>query len=228
MDRFFTLLDNVTYMKHEHIQKEKEYGIPWRSAFKVELHEISQALHARTMSESEAEEMDEDPFVVMHKIVRQDSVDAATFDSRCQADLLFMLVNQLEFLEIGVYTIKKMLKESDLTLFNDIKKLVRGALKKTHLEFNPQSDNYKEDDLNEKAEREAAKKIRLDALRKNSKIKKGVKKSDLEAVYRELFDIMDTSEDKILQPNEFKNFMQVNYELHGITHETSGDNDHKI
>jgi hypothetical protein len=35
------------------------------------------------MSESEAEEMDEDPFVVMHKIVRADSVDAATFDSRC-------------------------------------------------------------------------------------------------------------------------------------------------
>ena len=63
-----------------------------------------------------------------------------------------------------------MLKESDLTLFNDIKKLVRGALKKTHLEFNPQSDNYKEDDLNEKAERDAAKKIRLDALKKNSKI----------------------------------------------------------
>jgi hypothetical protein len=151
MDRFFTLLDNVTYMKHEHIQKEKEYGIPWRSAFKVELYEISASLHARTMSESEAEEMDEDPFVVMHKIVRQDSVDAATFDSRCQADLLFMLVNQLEFLEIGVYTIKKMLKESDHSLFNDIKTLVRGALKTTHLEFNPQSDNYKEDDLNEKA-----------------------------------------------------------------------------
>jgi hypothetical protein len=34
MDRYFTLLDNVTYMKFEHIQKEKEYGIPWRSAFK--------------------------------------------------------------------------------------------------------------------------------------------------------------------------------------------------
>lgn len=37
MDRFFTLLDTVTYMKHEHIQKEKEYGIPWRTAFKTEL-----------------------------------------------------------------------------------------------------------------------------------------------------------------------------------------------
>jgi len=207
MDRFFTLLDNVTYMKHEHIQKEKEYGIPWRSAFKTELYGIAGELHARTMSESEAEEMEDDPFVVMHKIVRQDSVDAATFDSRCQADLLFMLVNQLEFLEIGVYTIKKMLKESDFALFEDIKLLVRGALKKTHLEFNPESDNYKEDDLNDKLEREAAAKLRLDALKKGTKIKKGILKTELEAIYRELFDIMDTDGDKILSQAEFKCFM---------------------
>lgn len=106
-----------------------------------------------------------------------------------------MLVNQLEFLELGVYTIKKMLKEPDFTLFDDIKQLVRGALKKTHLEFNPKSDNYKEDDLNDKAEREAAAKIRLEHLKKNSKIKKGVKKSDLEATYRELFGIMDSNND---------------------------------
>jgi predicted DNA binding CopG/RHH family protein len=88
-----------------------------------------------------------------------------------------------------------MLKEPDYTLFDDIKMLVHGALKLTHLEFNPQSDNYKEDDLNERAEREAALKIRLEHLKKNSKIKKGVKKSDLEATYRELFDIMDSNSD---------------------------------
>ena len=88
-----------------------------------------------------------------------------------------------------------MLKEPDFTLFGDIHTLVRGALKKTHLEFNPHSDNYIEDDLNEKAEREAAARIRLDNLKKNNKIKKGVKKSDLEATYRELFDIMDTDQD---------------------------------
>ena len=37
MQRYITLLDNATYMPCEHIQKEKEYGIPWRSAFKAEL-----------------------------------------------------------------------------------------------------------------------------------------------------------------------------------------------
>jgi len=40
-----------------------------------------------------------------------------------------MLVNQLEFLEIGIYTIKKMLKEPDFTLFDELKTLVRSALK---------------------------------------------------------------------------------------------------
>lgn len=139
-----------------------------------------------------------------------------------------MLVNQLEFLELGVYTIKKMLKESDYSLFNDIKTLVRGALKKTHLEFNPLSDNYKEDDLNEKAVKEAAKKVRLETLRKGSKIKKGIKKQELEATYRELFDIMDDDGDMILSQKEFRSFMQVNYELHGITHDTATESDHKI
>ena len=54
--------------------------------------------------------MDEDPFMVLHKIVRQDTIDASTFDSRCQADLLQMLVAQLELMELGIYTLKKLLK----------------------------------------------------------------------------------------------------------------------
>ena len=37
MQRFVILLDNAAYMPLEHVQKEKEYGIPWRSAFKAEL-----------------------------------------------------------------------------------------------------------------------------------------------------------------------------------------------
>ena len=114
MERFFDLLDNVTYMKHEHIQKEKEYGIPWRSAFKKELIELVDETHRRLIGE-ENEILDEDPFMVMHKIVRQDAIDAATFDSRCQADLMMMLVDQLEYMEIVAYQIKKLLKTPDYT-----------------------------------------------------------------------------------------------------------------
>ena len=82
MDRFFTLLDNITYMKHEHIQKEKEYGITWRSAFKVELYRISNDLHKRVIADDD-EEAEEDPFIILHKIVRWDTIDASTFDARC-------------------------------------------------------------------------------------------------------------------------------------------------
>ena len=40
MQRWITLLDNATYMPVEHIQKEKEYGIKWRTAFKDEMTEM--------------------------------------------------------------------------------------------------------------------------------------------------------------------------------------------
>lgn len=37
MQRYIVVLDNATFIPCEHIQKEKEYGIIWRSAFKAEL-----------------------------------------------------------------------------------------------------------------------------------------------------------------------------------------------
>ena len=45
-------------MRFEHIQKEKEYGIPWRSAYKVELYRIAGEIFQRTMGEDKDEEMD--------------------------------------------------------------------------------------------------------------------------------------------------------------------------
>ena len=103
MQRYITLLDNATYMPCEHIQKEKEYGIPWRSAFKAELESMVDALAKRTISSDGFDKDTEDPFVVMHKIVKKDAIDAATFDAMCQADLLSMLVDNLELLEKIVY-----------------------------------------------------------------------------------------------------------------------------
>ena len=37
MQRYVTLLDCATFMPSEHIQKEKEYVITWRTAFKAQL-----------------------------------------------------------------------------------------------------------------------------------------------------------------------------------------------
>ena len=35
--RWATIIDNARYLDVEHRHKEKEYGIKWRSAFKIEL-----------------------------------------------------------------------------------------------------------------------------------------------------------------------------------------------
>ena len=93
------MLDNATYMPCEHIQKEKEYGILWRSAFKKELEFMIDALAKRTVTSDGFEEDYEDPFVLLHKIVKKDAIDAATFDAMSQADLLSMLNDNLELLE---------------------------------------------------------------------------------------------------------------------------------
>ena len=50
MFRYITLLDNVTFMPSEHIQKEKEYGITWRTAFKKELNSLVDGISKKLIS----------------------------------------------------------------------------------------------------------------------------------------------------------------------------------
>jgi len=102
MQRYIVLLDNATYMPCEHIQKEKEYGIPWRSAFKQELYALVNGLAQKLIS-SQGFEEGEDPFEVLHKVVKKDTIDAATFDAKTQAELMVMLIENLELLEKCVY-----------------------------------------------------------------------------------------------------------------------------
>ena len=64
-------------MPSEHIQKEKEYGITWRSAFKKELAALVTALSEK-LGSGDVEQGD--PFEVLHRIIKKDCIDAATFD----------------------------------------------------------------------------------------------------------------------------------------------------
>ena len=95
-------MDNATYMPCEHIQKEKQYGIPWRTAFKRELIAFADATYRRLVGEDGFPET-EDPFMFFHRIIKKDTLDAATFDSQSQADLLSMLTENLELLEKVLY-----------------------------------------------------------------------------------------------------------------------------
>lgn len=120
MQRYLTLLDNATYMPSEHIQKEKEYGIPWRTAFKREMIAFADAVTKRMISEEGFDEAD-DPLLFFHQIIKKDAIDASTFDAMTQADLLSMMIENLEILEKSLYQIKAMLKEPDFSKFEKVK-----------------------------------------------------------------------------------------------------------
>lgn len=120
MQRFVKLLDNAAYMPLEHVQKEKEYGIPWRSAFKAELNTFSEQAKARFLGD-EAGGVADSPFEFFHKVVKKDALDAATFYAESQGEFMCMLLDNLEALEQWIYQIKALLKEPDYHIFGDLK-----------------------------------------------------------------------------------------------------------
>ena len=131
-----TLLDNATYMPCEHIQKEKEYGIPWRSAFKKELMAFADATYKRLVGDDGFPET-EDPFVFFHKVIKKDALDAATFDALTQADFIAMMIENLELMEKSLYQLKAMLKEPDFAMFEEVKKECLDKLRVEQMKMNP-------------------------------------------------------------------------------------------
>ena len=127
-------------MPCEHMQKEKEYGIPWRSAFKKELLAFADTTHKRLVDNNGFNET-EDPFLFFHKIVKKDALDAATFDAMSQADFLSMMTENLELLEKCLYQIKAMLKEPDFALFEDVKKQTLDRVRVEQERMNPARPN---------------------------------------------------------------------------------------
>ena len=148
MERYICILDNATYMQCEHIQKEKEYGIPWRSAFKTELNELVLDLQKRTMEV--VEDLDgpkleiKEPFVLLHQIVKKDVIDAATFDTRTQAEYMCLLLDQLEMLEKCVFQIKALLKQPDFQEFEKTKEAKQAELREWQTSLNLERPNTAE------------------------------------------------------------------------------------
>ena len=53
--------------------------------------------------------------------MKKETLDAATFDAKSQADFMCMMMENLEHIEMCVYTIKALMKEPDFALFEDLK-----------------------------------------------------------------------------------------------------------
>ena len=139
MERFIDILDNATYMPNEHIQKEKEYGIPWRTAFKEELTINVSELSRKTLGNQEQDDKEhkEDPFATLHTIIKKDVIDAATLDTQTQAEHLSLMVDQLEILEKSVHTIKCLLKQPYFLEFENTKQSTLNELRVKQTKFNP-------------------------------------------------------------------------------------------
>lgn len=82
---------------------------------------------------------------MLHKIVKKDCIDAATFDVRTQADLLSMLIDNLDMLERVVYQIKAMLKEPNQENFETLKLQTVERLNASQQELNPSQKITKEE-----------------------------------------------------------------------------------
>ena len=63
----------------------------------------------------------DDPFIFFHKIVKKETLDAATFDQFSEANFMYLLLENLEVLEQWIYQIKALLKEPDFHIFEDLK-----------------------------------------------------------------------------------------------------------
>ena len=139
MRRFVTLLDNAIYLPVEYIQKEKEYGIPWRTAFKKEaltlVNETQTSLFGVDLP-SFAVETD-DPFMFFHKIVKKNTLDAATLDASSQADLMCMMIDNLEEVERCIYVLKALMKEPDFLIFTDLKRQTIEQIQVTQRNMHP-------------------------------------------------------------------------------------------
>ena len=84
----------------------------------------------------EAKEKD-DPFVTLHQIVKKDVIDAATFDTKTQAEYLSLMIDQLEMLEKSVHTIKCLLKQPNILEFEASKQATLNELRVKQTKFNP-------------------------------------------------------------------------------------------
>ena len=69
--------------------------------------------------------------------MKKETLDAATFDSKSQADFMCQMMENLEHIERCVYTIKALMKEPDHLIFEDLKSQTEAKVIETQAVMNP-------------------------------------------------------------------------------------------
>ena len=118
--------DKAHYLQSEHDLKEKEYGIPWRSAYKVAIIAAISELEQKKLVTEKATNT-EQSFEILNRVANfvKQEVDRLA-GMKGQVDQLAKLIGQYEAFQRNVIYLKKLLKQPDPALFNDVKKSVFG------------------------------------------------------------------------------------------------------
>eukprot|EP00347_Sterkiella_histriomuscorum_P000466 403375749 len=115
------LNNQARYLSSEHDQKEKEYGIAWRSAFKIEINKALLQLRMKLFGIDKIED-GEDVFSALNLIVSNSKQDAESFYLNTQLNMLNTIQESYKLMERQVTYLKKLLKEPDTAKFEHIKK----------------------------------------------------------------------------------------------------------
>ena len=115
VNRWAKVADNARYLSVEHRHKEKEYGIKWRTTFKIELEKEYDKLVMKFGNPIEGSPTwDGDQFEVIAAIVEKDFRDVQTFYGGKQHDLLDMLSANLIAYEETCAHLRGYLKRPEL------------------------------------------------------------------------------------------------------------------
>ena len=109
-ERWARVMDNASYIGVEHRHKEKEYGIKWRTAFKVQLHKETDKMLKKYGITQLTQAEEEDPTVAIFNQVQKDYNDIMNFVQGSQYDLVEMLQENLEYYENLLGYLRKILK----------------------------------------------------------------------------------------------------------------------
>ena len=109
------IYDKARYLKSEHDLKEKEYGIPWRSAYKAVILQIVHDLEKNKLVNERAQ-TSEQAFDI---IERAATYVVSELEKKEKAhDVVAKLNTQYNVLEKNVIYLKKLLKEQETAKFD--------------------------------------------------------------------------------------------------------------
>ena len=126
------VLDNAKYLGVEHRHKEKEYGLKWRAAFKIQLQKETDKLVKKYGNplQGHSPEEEPEPLEIIEAIVTKDYKDMETFRYGKQWELIELLKDNLDVYNKSCTYLRGILKDPELHIKMEAAKAKEALSKK--------------------------------------------------------------------------------------------------